>query len=235
MHGGGPAVMAGKPLAFEYENENLELLEAGCANMQHHIRNAKKFGVEVVVAVNQFHTDTMAEIELVAKKAMEAGAYAAVRSNHWAEGGAGAIDLAHAVIEACAKSRAQPESSFKFLYPLEYSIEQKIETVCKEIYGAASVTFSEKAQGQIVAYTAQGYGNLPICNAKTHLSLSTDASKKGVPTGFNVEVREIRASIGAGFLYPLLGDIMTIPGLPTRPGFYDVDLDVETGRVIGLF
>jgi formyltetrahydrofolate synthetase len=235
MHGGGPAVMAGKPLAFEYENENLELLEAGCANMQHHIKNAKKFGVEVVVAVNQFHTDTLAEIELVAKKAMEAGAYAAVRSNHWAQGGLGAVDLGNALIEACAKSRASTVPTFKFLYPLTFTIGQKIEQICKEIYGADGVTYSDKAQEQIQAYTAQGYGNLPICNAKTHLSLSTDASKKGVPTGFSVEVREIRASIGAGFLYPLLGDIMTIPGLPTRPGFYDVDLDVETGRVIGLF
>lgn len=235
MHGGGPAVKAGLPLAKEYLEENLELLEKGCGNMQHHIKNALKFGVSVVVAINQFTTDTEAEIELLKSKAMEAGATAAVRSNHWEFGGAGASDLGNACIEACKVSRAKGTGSFKFLYPDEMPIMMKIHTIATEIYGAAGVEYTDEARQQIEKYTSLGYANLPICCAKTQYSLSTDPAAKGVPTGFTVTVREIRAGVGAGFLYPLMGDVMTIPGLPTRPGFYDVDLDTETGRVIGLF
>eukprot|EP00743_Colponemidia_sp_Colp-15_P003812 GILK01004112.1.p1 GENE.GILK01004112.1~~GILK01004112.1.p1 ORF type:complete len:672 (+),score=105.01 GILK01004112.1:90-2018(+) len=233
MHGGGPAVVAGKPLDHAYKNEALELVEAGCANMQLHIRNAIKFGVPVVVAINRFTSDTDNEIEIVRKKALEAGAVNAVMANHWAEGGRGAVELGRAVMEACETGRRA--DNFKFLYPLEYSIKQKIESIAKEIYGAAVVEYSPEAESKIEFYTSQGYDKLPICMAKTHLSLSSDPALKGVPTGFTIRVRDIRASVGAGFLYPLLGDIMTIPGLPTRPGFYDVDIDLNTGRVIGLF
>jgi formyltetrahydrofolate synthetase len=232
MHGGGPPVSAGKALQKEYTEENLELLEKGCCNLQKHIENANKFGVNVVVAVNKFKTDTPAEIEVVKKAAMKAGAYDAVMSNHWAEGGAGAADLANAVIKACA---ANDENNFKLLYELDLSIKEKVETISKEIYGADGVDFSDVANKQIEQYEKAGFGSLPICIAKTQYSLSCDPAAKGVPTGFRITVREIRSCAGAGFLYPICGDIMTIPGLPTRPGFMDVDIDVETGDVIGLF
>eukprot|EP00934_Nitzschia_sp_Nitz4_P006564 Nitzschia sp. Nitz4//scaffold94_size78252//72376//74417//NITZ4_005479-RA/size78252-processed-gene-0.31-mRNA-1//-1//CDS//3329560413//6554//frame0 len=232
MHGGGPPVSAGKPLQKEYKEENIELLAKGCANLQKHIENARKFGVNVVVAVNKFKTDTDAEIEVVKKAAKDAGAFDAVLSNHWAEGGAGAADLAEAVVRAC---QANEEASFRFLYDLNLSIKEKVEAISKEIYGADGVDYSDLANKQIAQYEKAGFGALPICIAKTQYSFSCDASAKGVPTGFRITVREIRSCAGAGFLYPICGDIMTIPGLPTRPGFYDVDIDVETGDVIGLF
>jgi formyltetrahydrofolate synthetase len=232
MHGGGPPVSAGKPLQKEYKEENVELVAKGCANLQKHIENAKKFGVNVVVAVNKFKTDTEAEIEVVKKAAMEAGAYDAVLSNHWAEGGAGAADLAEAVVRAC---EANDEASFKFLYDLDLPIKDKVEAISKEIYGADGVDYTDLANQQILQYEKAGFSKLPICMAKTQYSFSCDPSAKGVPTGFRITVREIRSCAGAGFLYPIAGDIMTIPGLPTRPGFMDVDIDVETGDVIGLF
>mmetsp|Transcript_11567 Transcript_11567/g.32772 ORF Transcript_11567/g.32772 Transcript_11567/m.32772 type:complete len:371 (+) Transcript_11567:1-1113(+) len=230
-HGGGPLVTPGKPLDSAYKQENLELLGAGVCNMQHHIKNANKFGVPVVVCVNRFATDSDAEIDLVCKAASEAGAFRAVMSNHWAKGGAGAIDLANAVVEAC---KSTPLDNFKFLYSLELSLMEKTVKICKEIYGAAEVTFSDKATAQLASYESQGFGKLPICIAKTHLSLSTDPARKGVPTGFSVTVREARASVGAGFIYLLLGSIMTIPGLPTLPGFFNVDL-LPDGKIVGLF
>lgn len=229
MHGGGPAVKAGRPLDAAYTEENLELLEEGCSNLAAHIRNAKRFGVPVVVAINKFWTDTDAEIALVAKKAMEAGAEEAVMSDHWASGGAGSVELGEAIIRACE----QP-SDFKFLYDVNLSIKEKIEIIAKQIYNADGVEFSEKAEEQIVAYTRNGFDNLPMCMAKTHLSISHDPMLKGAPSGFTVPVREIRASVGAGFLFPLLGKMSTMPGLPTRPAFYDIDIDLETGRVVGL-
>ena len=228
MHGGGPKVVAGKVLDPAYIEENLELLEAGCSNLMAHVRNARRFGVPVVVAVNRFHTDTDAEVELVRKKAMEAGAYDAVPSNHWADGGAGSVELGKAVIEACK----QP-ADFKFLYPLDLTIKEKIETIVKLIYGGDGVEFSPKAEEQIAAYTRAGFDKLPMCMAKTHLSMSHDAELKGAPTGFIVPVREIRASVGAGFLYPLLGTMSTMPGLSARPAFFDIDLD-ENGQIVGL-
>lgn len=232
MHGGGPIVSAGKPLATEYIEENVELLEKGCCNLMKHIENAKKFGVNVVVVVNKFKTDTDAEIEVVKKLSIEAGAFDAVMSNHWAEGGEGAANLAKAVEKAC---KANDEANFKYLYDVDLSIREKIETISKEIYGADGVDFSELAEQQMKQYESTGFGNLPICIAKTQYSFSCDASAKGVPTGFRITVREIRSCAGAGFLYPICGDITTIPGLPTRPGFYDVDIDVKTGEVKGLF
>jgi methylenetetrahydrofolate dehydrogenase (NADP+)/methenyltetrahydrofolate cyclohydrolase/formyltetrahydrofolate synthetase len=230
MHGGGPKVVAGKPLASEYTDENLDLLRKGIPNMNRHIQNALKYGVNVVVAVNSFSTDTPAEVELVRQAALESGAMDAVVSTHWADGGAGALKLAEAVVRA-----AEKPTHFKFLYPLELSIKDKLELISKEIYGAAGIEILPEAQAKIDLYTKLGFANLPLCMAKTHLSFSHDAAIKGAPTGFIVPVRDIRASVGAGFLYPLLGEMRTMPGLPTRPVFYDVDLDLDTGKVLGLF
>jgi formyltetrahydrofolate synthetase len=230
MHGGGPKVVAGKPLAPEYTDENLELLRKGLPNMERHIKNALKYGVNVVVAVNSFATDTPAEVELVRQAALEAGAMDAAVSTHWADAGAGAIALAEAVVRA-----AEKPSDFRFLYPLDMSIKEKIEIICREIYGADGVDYLPEAEHKIELYTKLGFDKLPLCMAKTHLSFTTDASVKGAPTGFRVPIRDIRASVGAGFLYPLLGEMRTMPGLPTRPVFYDVDLDLETGKVLGLF
>ncbi len=231
MHGGGPKVTAGAPLDPAYTTENLELLDAGIPNLEAHIENALKFGIPVVVAVNSFKDDTKAEVELVRKRALEAGAADAVVTRHWMEGGKGAVDLAKAVVEACEKP-----SDFKFLYPLEgTSIKEKIEIICKEIYGADGVEYEPLAEKKVELYTRLGFDELPMCMAKTHLSLSHDGSLKGRPKGFTVPIRDIRASVGAGFLYPLVGQMSTMPGLPTRPAYYDVDLDLETGDVIGLF
>ncbi len=230
MHGGGPKVVAGKPLDSAYTDENLELVRKGLGNLQHHIKNAKRYGVNVVVAVNSFKDDTPAEVELVRKAAIEAGAEDAVVCTHWMHGGEGAVKLAEAVVKA-----AEKKTDFRFLYPLELSIKEKIETICSQIYGADGVDYSPEAEAKIELYTRLGFDKLPLCMAKTHLSLSADPNLKGVPKGFRVPVRDIRASVGAGFLYPLLGEMRTMPGLPTRPVFYDVDLDLETGRVLGLF
>ncbi|KAJ3402774.1 tetrahydrofolate synthase [Chytridiales sp. JEL 0842] len=231
MHGGGPDVVAGKPIPEIYQTENLELVEKGCANMCKHISNARKFGVPVVVAINRFTSDTDAELEIIRKKAIEAGAEDAVPCDHWAKGGAGAVDLANAVVKVTEKDN----KNFKFLYDLDSSIEEKIATIAKEMYGASGIELSELAKQKVETYTAQGFGKLPICMAKTHLSISHDPKLKGVPSGFVVPVRDIRASVGAGFLYPLLGEMQTMPGLSTRPGFYDIDVEPETGRVLGLF
>jgi formyltetrahydrofolate synthetase len=231
MHGGGPKVTPGRPLAPEYTQENLELLEAGLPNLEAHIENARRFGVPVVVAVNSFKDDTQAEVELIRKAALAAGAEDAVISRHWMEGGEGAKELAEAVVAASEKP-----SDFSFLYDLETtSIKEKIEIICKEIYGADGVTYSDEAESKIELYTKLGFDKIPMCMAKTHLSLSHDGKLKGRPTGFTVPIRDIRASVGAGFLYPLLGTMSTMPGLPTRPAYYDVDIDLETGQVIGLF
>jgi formyltetrahydrofolate synthetase len=230
MHGGGPKVVAGRPLDSAYTDENLDLLAKGLPNMQHHIKNALRFGIPVVVAVNSFASDTPAEVELVRKAAVEAGAEDAVVCTHWMEGGKGAEKLAELIIKTVEKP-----TNFKFLYPLDISIKEKIETICREIYGADGVDYSPEAEEKIQLYTRLGFDNLPLCMAKTHLSLSHDPELKGVPKGYRIPVRDIRASVGAGFLYPLLGTMRTMPGLPTRPVFYDVDLDLATGRVVGLF
>ncbi len=195
-----------------------------------HIDNANKFGVPVVVAINEFHTDTQAELDLVRQTCLDSGKVVdAVVTNHWEEGGEGAVELGKAVIKA-----AEMPSNFKFLYPLELSVKDKIETVAKEIYGAEGVDFSPEAEEQIAKYTRLGYGDLPICMAKTHLSLSHDPTLKGRPEGFRIPIREVRASIGAGFLYPIAGPILLMPGLPTRPAYYDIDIDMNTNKVLGL-
>ena len=230
MHGGGPRVVAGKPLDHAYTSENLPLLEKGCANLEAHIENIKRHGVPVVVAINMFKDDTPAEIALIRERAIAAGAEDALLCTHWAHGGDGAVELAEAVIAACEKP-----SDFQFLYPLAWSIKAKIEKIAMDIYGAGSVSYTPEAEAKIALYTRLGFDKLPICMAKTHLSLSHDPAVKGRPQGYVFPVRDIRASVGAGFLYPLCGEMRTMPGLPTRPVFYDVDLDLATGRVVGLF
>lgn len=185
--------------------------------------------VSFYFSLSFLRSDTDAELELIRTKSLEAGANDAIACNHWAKGGAGAVELGQAVITACDRGK-----KFNFLYDLNQSIEAKIEHICKEIYGADGIELSDLAKKKIETYTTQGFRDLPICMAKTQYSFSHDANLKGVPTGFTVPIRDIRASVGAGFLYPLLGAMQTMPGLPTRPCFFDVDLD-EDGQVTGLF
>jgi len=230
MHGGGPKVTPGRDLDSVYKEENLELLEEGCKNMSAHIEIAKKFGIPVVVGINQFHTDTDNELELVKKIALESGAYGAVVTNHWAEGGDGAKDLAEVVIKAC-----EEEHDFKFLYDLDISIKDKIEVLAKEVYGADGVEFSPEALSKISLYEKLGYDKFPICMAKSHLSLSHDPKLKNVPKGYIFPITDIRASVGAGFLYPLAGDVRTMPGLSSKPAYMNIDIDTDTGKITGLF
>lgn len=229
MHGGGPKVVAGKPLDTAYTQENLELLQKGLGNLRANVGIAVGFGVPVVVAVNKFPTDTDAELEMVKEAALQAGAAGAAISSHWADGGAGAVALAEEVIKA-----AEQPAEFEFTYPLDMSIKEKIERICKKIYGADGVDYSPEAEKKIEDYTRLGFDNLPICMAKTHLSISHDPLLKGVPKGFRIPVRDLRAALGAGFLFPMVGEMSTMPGLSTRPVFFDIDLDLDTGKVLGL-
>ncbi|MFN2485017.1 MAG: formate--tetrahydrofolate ligase [Acidimicrobiia bacterium] len=228
-HGGGPRVVLGRPLDKAYTEENLALLQAGMPNLIAHIRTVKRFGLPVVVAINSFPTDTGAEINAIREAALEAGADAAVRADHWAQGGAGATELAEAVVEASEKP-----NEFSYLYPLNMGIRQKIEIIARDIYGAGEVEYSPLASKQIEGFEKAGFGYLPICMAKTHLSISHDPNLKGAPTGFTIPVREVRASVGAGFIYPILGEMRTMAGLGSNPAYLRVDID-ENGDVIGLF
>ncbi|KAJ0987319.1 hypothetical protein J5N97_005675 [Dioscorea zingiberensis] len=229
MHGGGPEVVAGKPLDHAYLSENVSLVEAGCVNLAKHISNTRAYGVNVVVAINKFASDSEAEMNAVRNAALAAGAFDAVVCTHHAHGGKGAVDLGIAVQRAC-ENQTQP---LKFLYPLDISIKGKIEAIAKS-YGASGVEYSEQAEKQIEMYTNQGFSNLPICMAKTQYSFSHVPSQKGAPDGFVLPIRDVRASIGAGFIYPLVGTMSTMPGLPTRPCFFEIDIDVATGKVLGL-
>jgi methylenetetrahydrofolate dehydrogenase (NADP+)/methenyltetrahydrofolate cyclohydrolase/formyltetrahydrofolate synthetase len=230
MHGGGPKVVAGKPLDNAYTEENLALLEKGLPNLLQHIENILKFGVPVVVAINRFKDDTDAEIALIRQRAQETGAEDAIVSTVWADGGAGGADLAKAVMKACEKP-----SNFHFLYPDNLSIKEKIETIATEIYRAGVVTYTPDVEAKIKLFTDMGLAHLPLCMAKTHLSFTHDPAVKGAPRNWTLPITDLRASVGAGFLYPLCGTMRTMPGLPTRPAFTDVDLDLKTGRVVGLF
>ncbi|MFP4176354.1 MAG: formate--tetrahydrofolate ligase [Planctomycetota bacterium] len=229
MHGGGPKVSAGKDLDPAYTEKNMDLLKKGFCNLERNIEIANKFGIPVVVAVNRFASDTDEEVEYVVEQSRQAGAHDAAVSEHHPRGGEGAVELAEAVVDAC-----EAESDFDFLYPLDMSIKEKIEVIAREVYGAADVDFSPKAEKQIANFEDNGFGNLPMCMAKTHLSLSHDASLKGAPEGFTFPIREVRASVGAGFIYPLCGAMKTMPGLPSKPAYADVDVD-EEGNVVGLF
>ncbi len=230
MHGGLIKVVAGKPLDMEkLAEENLPSVEKGCENLEQHIKIALLHGISPVVVINRFPTDTPAEIELIMEKGLKAGAGAVVTHEGWAKGGEGCIKLAEAVIEATEK-----ENSFHYLYPLEASIKEKIETIATKIYGADGVTYMDQAERNIRLFESVGFGNLPICMAKTHLSLSHDPSLKGRPKNYKIPIRDIRASVGAGFLYPLLGTMMTMPGLPSVPAATRVDIDKD-GKTVGLF
>jgi len=229
MHGGAGRVVAGKDLPKEIIEENFPALEKGLENLQKHVENVRLFGVPVVVAINRFTTDTDKEIEFIRQRAKGYGAEDAVPMGVWAQGGQGGIELAQAVVAACD----QP-SQFRFLYPLEASIKEKIETIATKIYGADGVDYMPAAERKIKMYTEMGFDKLPINMAKTHLSLSHDPSLKGRPRNFRVPIRDVNASVGAGFLYPLLGEMRTMPGLPSTPAGNFIDID-EQGRVVGLF
>jgi formyltetrahydrofolate synthetase len=228
-HGGGPAVVPGKPLAACYREENLELLKAGLENLKAHIGIIRRFGVPAVVAVNAFPTDTEGEWELIRAVALEAGAAEAALTRHWERGGEGAEDLARAVERAAALPRR-----FTYLYPDEMGLTEKIETIAREVYGAEGVDFDEAARKDLETLEDRGFGNFSVCMAKTQYSLSHDPRLKGAPRGWRLPVREVRLAAGAGFVCPLCGDISTMPGLPSRPAFMDIDID-EKGLVRGLF
>jgi formyltetrahydrofolate synthetase len=228
MHGGVGTIVAGKPLADELLKENVAAVEKGAQNLLKQIENVGQFGVPAVVCVNSFPTDTADEVAAIQRLCREVGVEA-VSSSHWARGGAGAADLARAVVDA-----AERPSSFRFLYEDAQGIEEKIQAVATRIYGAARVELAPKARKAIDDLTAQGFGRLPVCIAKTHLSLSHDPKLLGRPEGFAFPIRDIKVSAGAGFLYALAGDIRTMPGLPSRPAGERVDLTGD-GKVVGLF
>lgn len=228
-HSGKYRVVAGKPLPPEMLEKSVADVEAGAANLRKQIENIRIHGVTPVVAINAFATDHDEEIEAIKRIAVESGAIGAAVSRHWADGGRGAIELAEMTVAA-----ADEESSFEFLYDLDQPIVKKIEAIAQKIYGADGVTFTPAAAKQIKDYEANGFGNLPICMAKTHLSLSHDPNLKGAPTGFLLPIREVRASVGAGFIYPICGDMRTMPALPEHPAAERIDID-ERGKVVGLF
>lgn len=228
-HTGKYKIVPGKPLDPALTQENIADIEVGAANMIRHIENLRKFGVNPVVAINVFATDTDAEIDAIKRIAMENGATGVAVADHWAHGGAGAIELAEMVVSACEQS-----NNFRYLYDVNLPIKTKIEAITKEIYGAANVEYSSDAEKQIASFERDGFGNLPICMAKTHLSFSADPKLVGAPSGFTIPIQEVRASVGAGFIYPLCGEMRTMPGLGKFPAAQNVDID-ENGRVIGLF
>ncbi len=222
-------IIPGKAIDPALGEENVADVEAGAVNMVRHLENLKKFGVNPVVAVNVFPQDTEKEIQAVRDIAIDAGAMGAAVARHWAEGGAGAVELAEMIVSAC-----EAPNSFRLLYPDEMSIKGKIETIATEIYRADGVDYAPIVHRKIRQYEAQGLGRLPICMAKTHLSLSDNPKLKGAPEGFRITVTDIRASAGAGFIYPLCGDVRTMPGLGRSPAAMNVDIDDE-GKVVGLF
>jgi formyltetrahydrofolate synthetase len=234
-HGGGPPVIPGKALPAAYREENLELLRAGLSNLRAHIGIIRRFGVPAIVAVNAFPSDTQAEWDLIRGESLAAGAREAAVTRHWELGGEGAVELARAVERVVEHAGEDPHpGGFRFLYPGEAPLAQKIETIAREIYGAEGVDYAEGVRERLDALEDQGYGPLPVCMAKTQYSLSHDPRLKGAPTGWRLPIRGIRLAAGAGFVYPLCGDITTMPGLPSRPAFMDVDIDAE-GSIKCLF
>ena len=226
-HSGKFKIVAGKPLPPELLAENPDDVRAGAANLVKQIENVKVHGVSPVVAINAFPTDFDSEHQAIREIAESVGARVAV-CTHFSDGGKGATDLAQAVVEACDEP-----STFTFCYPLDASLKEKIESVATKIYGAANVTYSPAANTQLARYEKNGFGGLPVCIAKTHLSISGDASLKGAPTGHTLNVREVRASVGAGFIYPICGDMTTMPGLGSAPAASIIDFD-EHGEIVGL-
>ncbi|MDD5482683.1 MAG: formate--tetrahydrofolate ligase [Kiritimatiellae bacterium] len=230
MHGGGPAVKPGLPLDEAYRRENLPLLEKGCENLAAHIETVKKSGVRPVVCINGFHTDTREEVALIKKIAEQNGALAAL-SEHWLKGGEGARELAEAVMAACGE-----KNHFKFLYDLSMPLRQRIEIIAKEVYGADCVTYTDTAAAKARAFEADPeIAQLGTCMVKTHLSLSHDPNVKGRPRGWTLPIRDILIYKGAGFVVPVAGDIKLMPGTSSSPAFRNLDVDVQTGKVRGLF
>lgn len=230
MHGGGPAVKPGAPLDDVYVHENLPLVEAGCQNLLAHLEIVRKSGVQPVVCINHFYTDTDEEVRLVRRLSEEAGALTAF-SKHWQYGGDGALELAEAVEEACRRP-----SNFRFFYNGSDTVEERIQAIARQVYGAAGVEFLPTARGKLELYEkAPAISKLPVCMVKTHLSLSHDPTLKGRPTGFTLPVRDILIYQGAGFIVPVAGDIKLMPGTSSNPAFRRIDVDVETGKIHGLF
>jgi len=227
-HSGRFSVVAGKPLDEGLVRENIPAIEEGLCNLAKHIENVKDFGVPVVVAINKFSSDTDKEVDFVKEKAIELGADDCQISEVWLKGSKGGLDLAKSVIRLASNPK-----KFKFLYPLDIPIKEKIKIIATRIYGAKDVEYSDLAEEKIKIYTERGWDKLPICMAKTHLSLSHDPALKGRPRDFILPIRDIRASIGAGFLYPLCGTMQTMPGLPSHPVGEKIDID-EEGNVVGL-
>jgi formate--tetrahydrofolate ligase len=230
MHGGGPAVVAGRPIPDDYTKENLQLLEKGIANMTHLIGVIRKSGINPVVCINAFHTDTKKEIAMVRKYAEKAGARCAL-SEHWLKGGDGALELADVVMEAC-----NDKVNLKFLYPLEMPLRQRVETIAKEVYGADGVSWTPEAEAKAKRFEADpAMKDFNTMMVKTHLSLSADPARKGVPKGWILPVRDVLVFAGAKFLCPVTGTISLMPGTSSDPAYRRVDVDVETGKVKGLF
>jgi formate--tetrahydrofolate ligase len=230
MHGGGPPVRPGVPLDEEYTKENLALLEKGCENLVAHIEIVKKSGVRPIVCVNSFSTDTKAEHNLIKKIAEQNGAVAVV-SDHWLKGGDGAIELAQAVIDTC-----QQKNDFKFLYDLDMPIRKRIELIAKEVYGANGVSYSEIALEKLKQLEQDpATQKFNTCMAKIHLSLSYDQEFKGRPIGWQLPIRDVLVYRGAEFIVPLAGEVKLMPGTSSDPAFRRIDVDVDTGKVQGLF
>ena len=226
-HSGKYKIVAGKPLPEQLLAENPDDVAAGAANLRKQIENIRLHGVSPVVAINSFPTDHASEHQVIRDIAAEQGARSAL-CTHFADGGRGAVELAEAVAEA-----ADEPSNFAVLYPDSASLREKIATVATKVYGADGVEYSAQAAAQLDTYERAGFGNLPVCIAKTHLSISSDPSLKGAPTGWTLPVREVRASVGAGFVYPICGEMRTMPGLSKNPAAARIDLD-EDGQVVGL-
>jgi formate--tetrahydrofolate ligase len=230
MHGGGPKVVAGLQLADEYTKENLELVEKGCENMVHHINTIRKAGINPVVCINRFFTDTDAEVALVRKAAEAAGARCA-ESKHWEMGGDGAIEFAEAVKEAC-----DDETNFDFLYPLDMKLRDRVETIAKTVYGADGVSWTPAAEAKAKMLEADSkYDEFATMMVKTHLSLTHDVTLKGVPKGWTLPIQDVLIYSGAKFLCPCAGTISLMPGTSSNPAFRRVDVDTATGKVTGLF
>jgi formyltetrahydrofolate synthetase len=229
MHGGVGRIVAGKPLDPALLEENPEAVRVGGENLAAHIEMVRRYGVPAVVAINAFPGDAESEFEAIREVALAAGARDAVVTTHWADGGAGAEALATAVWDA-----SQEASEFQLLYPDEMSLPDKIETIAVKAYGAEGVDFAPGASKALALYDELGYSELPVCMAKTHLSISHDPKLLGRPTGFRVPIRDVKLAAGAGFIYPLAGDMRTMPGLPSKPAGNNVDID-ENGKPVGLF
>ena len=231
MHGGGPEVRPGRPLPEEYTRENLALLEAGCANLFHHVENVKKSGIKPVVCINQFHTDTEAEIALIRRLCEEHGVRCAL-SNHWRYGGEGAVELAEAVAAACE----EPEEPIRYLYELETPLRERVERIAKEVYGADGVDWLPLAAEKAARFEADPkYADYATMMVKTHLSLSDDPDKKGVPKNWRLTIRDVLEYGGARFLCPMAGTISMMPGTGSNPAYRRIDVDTATGAVSGLF